>query len=134
MIRTRRTATALTAAAALALGVVPAAFTTTSILAGGEEPTTLGSGAGLQTTPDGYVSIERPIGGADRVALYRATGGAVSSQVIQTGRKDCALVTDPVDTGASALLNFEGGFGSSSGAESWAPGSIGVAEKKSGTS
>lgn len=41
----RRGITALTAAAALAIGVIPAAFTTSSILASGEEPTTLDAGS-----------------------------------------------------------------------------------------
>lgn len=43
----RRAATAFTAAAALAIGVIPAAFTTSAILAGGEEPTTI-SPAGVE--------------------------------------------------------------------------------------
>jgi hypothetical protein len=45
MIRRRRTATALTAAAALALGVLPAAFTASSLLATAPGPTTLTPGA-----------------------------------------------------------------------------------------
>jgi hypothetical protein len=117
--------TALTAAIALSLGGIPAAFTATSILADGGGTTTLESAT--TANPD-YVSIGNlslsTAATAGSITRFDESGDPVgTAQTLSPGR-NCLLTTD------GSLLGITGNF---TGA-SFANGSIGVAEKKSGQS
>ena len=73
MTSTRRSVTALTAAAALALGALPAVFTSTSILASGEEPATVESGTGAGSVVLSTTSSQGTVTWRDQTQTF--TGG-----------------------------------------------------------
>ncbi|HEX6887571.1 MAG TPA: hypothetical protein VF143_05635, partial [Candidatus Nanopelagicales bacterium] len=124
----RRSTRFFTAGAVLAALLVPAGVlaTDTPEAPGGLTPAAFGQSV------DAYLAIET--GTPDRVELYDPTGLSRGVQTISSTASGCALVTDPLDEGTGAFLRFSGRVGTSTTAESWASGSIGVAEKKSGTS
>ena len=127
-----RAITAVTAVAALAIGVVPAAFTATSILASGEEATTsVAPAASLDTPP----RLVLETGASNRVFLDSNRDGLLNSgesaQGLAGDPRTCLLVSD------ERLLAFKGSFTGQRGSAdpaSFAVGSLGVAEKKTGTS
>jgi hypothetical protein len=129
----RSSVTALTAAMALAAVALPAAY-----VASVTSPTSAAvTPAGIGDTTDAYLAIEK--GSQDRIALYPPGDATtaptpLATQKISATASGCALVTIPGDETTDAIMRFNGRFGGNQQAESWAPGSIGVAEKKSGTS
>ena len=122
--------TALTAAIALSLGAVPVAFTA-GILRGDEAPTTVTPAATIA-----YKTMVLETGSADRVFIDLDADGALDAneptQGLQGSSKNCRL-TSP----SGSLLEFAGSFlGMTAGdnAASYSSDSLGVAEKKTGTS
>lgn len=111
----KRGVTALTAAAALAIGVIPAAFTTSSILASGEGTTTLAPGA---------ASIGK------MVVSATSAGGSVSFNGTTesfAGGQQCQIMP-AMDAASSKLLNITGSIGGDPGTAGLRDGFIGVYE------
>jgi hypothetical protein len=137
----RRGATALTAAIALALGGIPAAFTTSSILAAGEGTTTLESAeaGGSAYVDAGWLAVQT---GATNRTTFTKTSLPTTTEVenlygVSSGPNGCLLSTSSTKlVQDESLLTISGHAPGSTkpDAASLANGSIGAAEKKSGTS
>ncbi len=125
----RRGVTALTAAAALAIGVIPAAFTTSSILAAGEGPTTLDAGTWVSA---GSLELATTSNNRASITLVDASG----TETVQTmSASNCV----PLVSSGPSLLSFTGAGkakGNSIGAQQVGllKGSFGVQDKGTGTS
>lgn len=125
----QRGAVAVTAAAALAIGMIPAVFTTTSILASGEEPTTLDAGA----VPAPKLVLATELNNSASVTLYSAAGGVLGSQSLSASNcvpassqgEDLLVLTGAGNAKGNKVGPKEVGF---------LKGAFGVQDKGTGTS
>ncbi len=116
--------TALTAAIALSIGAIPVAFTAPALLAAGEAQTI--AAASASTSPKLVLSTTPANKGS--VTMYDSTGAQVGAAQALTAT-GCAL-----QSSGSKLLNFTGLVKATAKPPGFLKGSIGVAEKTSGTS
>lgn len=121
--------TALTAAIALSLGAVPVALTTPALIARGEAPMLeSATSANPGYDPIGHLALATRASGGS-ITRYNATGQPVGDPQSLDPAAQCRLAQ------SNSLLEIDGYVGTrTDDLASFAGGSIGVAEKKSGQS